>query len=348
MKSVFRQAVPGDRANVIRFLTGAFHATGSEPSLGSAQMQWKYEEQSAEPNGWTCRNFILEQDGRILSHAGVWPVRMIFQQQQYPGAHLIDWAAVNDAPGAGVSLLQKIGREEKIIYGLGGSEMTRKIFPSFGFRPLGAPLGYYARPLRPLRQIVTHPQGVHWKAPARFLRNAFWSKSAGISLENWSAAAADPRENSAWPSSYGNAAVFHRDAPGFEYLRRCPVIRTRFYMVRKADSLAGYFLLVFVPGQARIADAWIQDGGPQSWQKLFALAEAEARKDPKIAELTTIAGLSAARDALSACGFQQIKEEQLMVYDPQRLLPSTIAQVHFQLVDNDACYLHEGRPAYQT
>jgi len=349
MKTDFRQARPEDRARVTQFLKDIFHATGAEPALDPRQMRWKYEEEpSATPHAWTCRNFLLERDGVILAHAGVWPARMILEGKQYPGARLIDWAADPNAPGAGVSLLQKIAREEKIIYGLGGTQMTRKIFPALGFRPLSN-IGYYARPLRPVRQILTHPRRLHWKAPARFLRNSWWSRSPRISVGAWSAHPTAPDAHTVWPSSESSTiAVFHRNAGGFAYLSRCPVIRSAFYQVRNNSVPAGYFLLVYVPGQARIADAWIPDRDPLSWQKLFTLAEREARKDPDVAELTSIAGLAPARQALLACGFQTVKEEQLMVYDPKRLLPPALAETNFQLVDDDACYLHENRPAYQT
>ena len=186
-----------------------------------------------------------------------------------------------------------------------------------------------------MRQILTHPRRLHWKAPARFLRNSWWSRSPRISVGAWSAHPTAPDAHTVWPSSESSTiAVFHRNAGGFAYLSRCPVIRSAFYQVRNNSVPAGYFLLVYVPGQARIADAWIPDRDPLSWQKLFTLAEREARKDPDVAEL--------------ACGFQTVKEDQLMVYDPKRLLPPALAETNFQLVDDDACYLHENRPAYQT
>src|SRR5262249_33597672 len=151
-----------------------------------------------------------------------------------------------------------------------------------GFRPLAAPIGYYARPLRPLRQILTHPRRWHWKAPARLVRNALWSRAPQIELGNWTAEVVEPAKCTQWPASESSLAVFRRDAPGFEYLARCPAIRTSFHVVRKDGAIAGYFLLVFVPGQARIADAWVGN----DWPKLFALAAKEAYKNPDVAELT--------------------------------------------------------------
>jgi hypothetical protein len=344
MASTFRPAEHGERASITRFLQDVFHATGGEPGLSAPQMQWKYEDPAA-PHAWSCRNFVIERDGRVLAHAGVWPVHMLFDGERYSGAHLIDWAGAQDAPGAGVSLLQKIGRAEQVIYGLGGSEMTRKIFPTMGFRPL-AKIGYYARPVRPWRQIHTHQWRRQWKAPVRLARNAWWSRRPAISLGQWSARASDPGENPVWPSPRETAAVCARDAGGFRYLARCPVMRTAFYTLRNGPDAAGYFLLAFVPGQARIADAWTPSDDPQDWQRLFALAEAEALRNPEVAEITTIASLPAALAALPARGFRRIKEEDLMAYDPKRILPAV--NLHFQLVDNDACYLHDGSPLYLT
>ena len=51
--------------------------------------------------------------------------------------HMIDWMADTDAPGAGVVLLSKLTRMFDFVYTIGGSSLTQRILPKFGFKFLG-------------------------------------------------------------------------------------------------------------------------------------------------------------------------------------------------------------------
>lgn len=344
MSSTFRPIAAGESEQLARFLGEVFHATAAAPNLTSKQMEWKYEGPSRD--GWSCRSYLICRGERILAHAGLWPVQMCSEEGCHPGMHLIDWAAHWEAPGAGVALLRQIRRTGEVIYTLGGTKVARQIFSAFGFRPI-AQLDYYARPLRPWKQILTHQYRWHWKTPARLLRNGWWSLWPRIEVGYWSATCVDPQDNTLWPFPLPGVVVFKRNSDKFRYLALCPLIQTRFYIVCKRDTAVGYFVLTFAPGQARIADAWTPSKDPASWEKLFALATEEALRHPGANEIVTLAGMDPARAALSTCGYHKIKQEALMVHDPKHVLPVG-SSVHFQMVDNDHCFLHSGTPIYLT
>ena len=46
---------------------------------------------------------------------------------------MIDWASAKESPGAGLSLVQKLAGMFDFIFSIGGSEMTCKVLPAFGF-----------------------------------------------------------------------------------------------------------------------------------------------------------------------------------------------------------------------
>jgi len=46
---------------------------------------------------------------------------------------MIDWASAEEAPGAGLVLVQTLAGIFDFILAIGGSAMTQKALPSFGF-----------------------------------------------------------------------------------------------------------------------------------------------------------------------------------------------------------------------
>jgi hypothetical protein len=164
---------------------------------------------------------------------------------------------------------------------------------------------------------------------------------------DWTAVPADPQDNALWPCPLPGITVFKRDSAKYRYLACCPSVKTSFYIVSKGPVVTGYFALTFPPGQARIVDAWTPSSDCISWAKLFALATAEAFRNPDVNEIVTLAGIDPARSALSQCGYHKMTDETLMVHDPKHVSP-TGSSYHFQMVDNDACFLHTGVPVYLT
>ena len=199
-------------------MQAAFDASADAPFLRPELLRWKY----FEPNpAWpaTPRSYVLDQDGKLLSHGCAWPVR--------PGmACLIDWASAKSIPGMGMMLARKLSQVWPVLLSIGGSEMTQKIIPKIGFAKRGELLTF-ARVLRPWRQFRTRPDNHGLKSLLRLARNFTWS---------------------AGPTAMtgGLTAV---EAAGPEFLMHCPGAQLTAYKLG-----SGSLRLSRVDGQSRIAD----------------------------------------------------------------------------------------------
>ena len=343
MKPVFVASSPEDAPKIAQFLVKAFATAPDDVIARPDLMHWKYWAERADWSG--SRSFRLERAGVIVAHGAPWPSFVRTPAGAVlRSAQVLDWAADPSTPGAGLALMKHIAPEHvDLIFALGGSDATRRALPAIGFKPFND-IFFFAKPLRPFAQIVSH-QFRNWKSPARLIRNFVWSRRLAAPARGWSSRPVDASNIHAWPESGGGATILVRDAKKFEYFSKCDLVRSRLYSVEREGREAGYFYLVFVPGQARIADAWAID--PEGWTQLYALAIEQALEDPGTNEVTAIAGLEGAQQALEQCGFRRRRVERLMIYDPKKTLDPS-ARLHFQMIDNDAFFRHSGRPDYET
>jgi hypothetical protein len=343
MKPVFAPSSPQDAPRIAEFLEKAFSTGPGDAIVRPDHMHWKYWEPRADWPG--SRSFHLHREGVIVAHGAPWPVPVHTPSGAVlRGAQVLDWAADPSTPGAGLSLMKNIAPElVDVIFALGGSEATRKVLPAFGFKPFNE-VWSFARPLRPFAQIATH-QYRDWKSPVRLLRNVAWSLKSTTPSRGWSSRPIEANQISSWPETSNGITTLGRDAARFEYFAKCNLIQSQLFLVEREGREAGYFYLVFTPGQARIADAWAAD--PQKWKEVYALAIAAALTHPGANEITAIAGLDSSQRALEQCGFVRRGTERLMIYDPKKTLDPS-ARLHFQMIDNDAFFQHSGRPQYDT
>jgi len=149
----------------------------------------------------------------------------------------------------------------------------------------------------------------------------------------------------AFPVSNTHATACLRDAGLFRYYERCPIAPHELHLVKKLGELKGYFLLSLVPGQVRVADAWMNSSEIQEWEALYRLAAATALQKSDIAEITAASAVPHGQAALAQAGFRLYRVLPIMVFDPKSLLAGA-PPVHFQLIDNDFSFLHQGRPDY--
>jgi len=343
MKAVLVQSSPGDAVPIARFLSRIFSAGPNDVVARPDHMHWKYWEPRTDWRG--SRSFHLDRDGAIVAHGAPWPVPVHTPDRaEFVGAQVLDWAADPTTPGAGLSLMKHLAPDQlDLIFALGGSEATRKVLPAIGFKSLNN-VSLYAKPLRPFAQIATH-QYRNWKSPARLLRNLAWSLASPAPSKDWVSRPVESGEITAWPATQNGVTVLGRGSARFEYFAKCNLIQSRLYSVEHMGRQAGYFYLVFVPGQARIADAWAVDS--ETWKEVYALAIARSSEFPEANEITTIAGLEGAQRALQECGFRCRRTDPLMIFDPKKVLdPST--RLHFQMIDNDTFFRHVGHPEYET
>ena len=344
MKSTLRYTTESDAPAIATFLSRVFEMPIDHPTVLSDNLRWKYW--APHPGAWPgSRSAVLERERTVVAHAAAWPLRLRTDAADLEAVHVIDWAADAAAAGAGVSIMKQMTKQVPVTIAVGGSDITRRILPPFGFK-VQHEIRLYARPLQPLRQALTH-QSKNWKLPARFIRNLAWRYRPALELEHgWSLRPSAPESipDSVLPAPSAKLAVFARSSPLFEYLARCPVAKSALYIVEHNGSPKGYFCLFLIPGAARVADAWaISD---EAWRAVYTGAAQEARRHGA-AEIVTVSALPAAERALAACGYRPRGDETLVVYDPGGRLPAGLT-CHVQMIDSDKAFWHRGTPDYVT
>ena len=247
MKSYLRPTSIDDLSMVRQFLQRAFNTSHDAPILDPSVMAWKYWDRRDDWDG--PRSYVLERDGSIVAHAGIHP--LTFGAGEVRGVQMIDWASAKESPGSGLTLVQKLSTMFDFIYSIGGSEMTCKILPAYGFIEY-ARQWRGARPLRPFQQILTH-QYRNWKLAPRLARNFRWAlpKAGDSGLSGgWKFEQIGPGEVSEEFSSQSMAdAHFSPRGPGFfEYLLRCPVMQVRLYRVQDQRGPMGHFAIGVLRG----------------------------------------------------------------------------------------------------
>ena len=342
----FRNTTPKEQQDVRQLLRAVFKAKDDAPFLNDQHLHWKYY---AERIDWAgSRSFVLSEDARLAAHACVWPIGVLLNEKKIEGFHPIDWAANSGVRGTGARLLREMQKLTEISVCVGGTAVARKVIAKTGYRPSGE-MKYYARPLRPWLQARTH-QRRNLKLPARFARNWLWAmRWPATASPDWNAERVAPEQipPEMLPVSSGRVTACVRNAALFGYVEQCPIARHELYVARDRSRLKGYFLLSFVPGQARVADAWVNGGEIHEWEALYRLAVKTALDARNVAEVTAAAALEAGQHALTRCGFRMYQALPVMLFDPKRLLAGA-PPVHWQMIDNDFSFLHQGRPEYTT
>jgi hypothetical protein len=347
MKALFRATTPADGPAITAFLRESFRLSPDHPSLKPQQLHWKYWLERPDWPG--PRSFVITRGAAVLAHAGVVPGRCAWHGGRLRTFHLIDWAARPGAIGAGTMLMKHIGRMTDALLAIGGSDETRRILPVLGFKSYGDAVGY-VRAIRPLRRIIAAPSPT-WRLVPQFARSVVWTATARRSIDgDWTAQRVQPPDVEAsalpLPCSNTDLAILERSAAVFRYALACPAAPPTLHRIRKAGvGTAGYFLLSFAPGQARIADCWVDSNDPADWRALIQLAVRAAKEDRRAAELVTLSSDPAFSANLVDCGFHARTAEPIRLLATQEArLPETRLRV--QMIDNDAAWRHEGRSEF--
>jgi len=327
MKSSFRPSTPADRAGIVALAQRAFGADPDAAFIDASLMRWKYwlpRDDFSEP-----RSFVMERNGRVIAHAGLWPVMAGGER----GAHMIDWMSDPDAPGAGVAVLQRVAQRFDFLYTIGGSRMTIEILPKFGFKHIGDAVTC-ARPLRPLRQVIHH-QYKDWRLPARLVRNLWWSLSPRPpSLSGWSAepasASADPGPNEAF----------------LRYLSTCPTATWLRLDIKKEGRRVGFMGLMTAQQQSRIAGIWLADPSVGRRDIALALAQRTLLARSTTAEILDRAFATAALQANEAAGMRARASDPVLVFKRNGNVDGL--ELSFELAGNDAICLWERAPTFLT
>jgi hypothetical protein len=329
MPFVCRHTTPADQDRLIEFLARVFSSAPEDDFVNPSLLQWKYwepREDYLQP-----RSFVLERDGRIVAHAGLWPVKVCTGMKNELGIHLIDWAADPGVSGAGVFLLQRLAETCDFLYAIGGTEITLSILRTLGFRQIAEAL-VWARPIRPWRQILNH-QSVDLRLPLRLVRNFWWSRAPRATVEDgWRALQLSE-------DHLNGLGVFtkERDDSFFRYIQRCPLARCLMFNVFENDHPVGCFVLSAKWEQTRFAGVWLEDTSPRAWRAVFQLAQDAALRLTSTSEIVVRGTTEACAEAAAQTGMRLRAKVPVLVQRKAGADGPLPLQFHF--LDNDDFFL---------
>jgi hypothetical protein len=334
-----------EQQDLIKFLVKSFRADPTLNSFRPEVIHWKY---FADHPDWTSpRSLAVKQDGQIVAHGGVWPVRLVTPKTEVRAIHLIDWTASRSAVGAGVHLLRKVADFADMLLTIGGSQDTRQLLPKLGYKSCGE-LRRYARVIRPWLQFRTTPEK-NWKTPIKFIRNSALALTGVPSApKGWQASKVRSFTGSIEGGAIGQttrSASPRRTAAGLNYLLSCPATPFSGFLVSQAQKLRGYFLLAQVGRQVRIVDVRLDSEDRESWQAICALAVRTAAEDPEICEVVAASSTEVTGEAWLQTEFVHRETDQIFCYDPRNLVSSG-PPLDLNMVDGDLCILSEPLSPY--
>lgn len=344
MKSAFRPTSVDDLIPLSQFLARVFGIPETAPSLLPAVMSWKYWDPRPDFDG--ARSYVLERDGVIVAHTGLWPMTFGAGENAVRGVHMIDWASAKESAGAGLALVQKLAGLFDFIVGIGGSEMTRKVLPAFGFVEY-AQVWRGARPIRPVAQMLTH-QYRNWKLAPRLVRNTFKSMQGDAPQKIWTMKEIKPQDIAPDIPAGPDSARFAPRTPGFfEYFLRCPAGPVHLYGIFEDAQMQGHFALCVLRGQARIAGVWLREPSQQSYAAVYSLAIRAARGLPGANEVTAVGTKGMSGEGAERAGFDVTEGPWVYLLDKKKKL-SLPADFQFQPSDDDEAFLDYGAANYWT
>src|ERR1700693_3758520 len=154
----FRSTTVADESAILDLLQEA-HPPGY-PMFEHRHLYWKYWEPHEAWQG--SRSYVLTKDERIFAHGPVVPAVCAWGSDRINILHVIDWAARRDARGAGVALMQHIGKLADAIVTSGGSDTALQLLPFMGFRESNTIVTGCVRPIRTLA-FLTGADDLSWR-----------------------------------------------------------------------------------------------------------------------------------------------------------------------------------------
>jgi hypothetical protein len=248
MPLIERPSSPADRQRIIDLLKGSLGLSDDSVVLNPEFLQWKYW--ATHPLFGGNRSQVIEKEGKLLAHGGIWPIQLVTSLGKPMCFHLIDWTARRDAPGAGMQVLRRCGAGLAANFSIGGSAMSQRILPAVGFRSYN-PMWFLAGPL-PLR-----PTG-GWLVRGLANMAGWQSREIDPNLPaGWDVAIREPKEipECLWPRNSPGLAVSMRSPQLLEHVSQCPVTGESLCCVlyRRSKPMA-YLFLIQVWEQLRLVD----------------------------------------------------------------------------------------------
>jgi len=338
----FRSTTVTDESAIRSLLLQAHALAPGHPMFEGRHLHWKYWEPRADWQG--SRSYVLTREERIIAHAAIVPAVCSWGNERLKLLHVIDWAACPEARGAGNILMRHIGALADAIVTCDGAAAALRLLPFLGFADSGTVVTRYARPIRPWLYLKA-ADAARWRLAARCIRNTLWALRAppGVPGVQRSRALGAEELGGApipWPLPRYGSAVLERSAAVMSYWLRCPAAPMELHVVENGAAAEGYFVLAYAPGQARLADCWLDRDDPEAWETLVQLAVQQAARHSAVAEVVAICSEPLLAAALQRCGFIARSSRPLLVRANGVRLPA--AGIRIQMLDDDTAYRHGG------
>lgn len=310
------------------------------PSL--QHLAWKYW---LERNDWPgSRSYVLTDGTQLLAHLAVIPTSCRLESGVAKIASVVDWAARPREAGAGTRLMKHVGTLADALLAINPNPSASKLMRLMGYQTHGTATGY-VRTLFPLR-LLRRPSGPKWKLLPRLARSTLWSITAPSPAHDaWQARPIRPDRMdgiaSVLPQGRPGLAVLERALPQLRYMLDCPTVPIRLFGFERERHTAGYFVLAFVPGQARLVDCWTESREPSDWRALIQCAVMQAKRADDVAELAAWASDPFLAQCLTECGFHARSAVPIYLR-PSGECSIAARTLRVQMIDSDAAYLYAG------
>lgn len=346
MSLILKRTLPEDARTIIDVAQSAFGSIEGKPQYTPSGMQWKYWDPYP---GWEgSRGFLLLKGDQAVAHGSAFPFQCIHKGRELRITQVLDWGSRKGVVGAGAVLMKRVGSGVDAVLAIGGSGDTLKMTGPLAFRNYGQ-VTAFVRPLRSL-PLLWSVSGTLLRRSARTARSVMWRvRSRPVNTSGWKARRMPPSDLTFLPVESGDpgsdAPRLIRTREQLEFLLRCPFTPISLYGVEKGGVLRGYFLLAEAPAQVRIASCWLDPGStPEDWAVLYELASGAARLVKKALEVVTVTNSGLRKEALTAAGFHMRHENplNLMFTDPALAFDKPFV---VEMIENDAAWLHNGKPS---
>ncbi|MBI1355123.1 MAG: hypothetical protein GC160_12310 [Acidobacteria bacterium] len=338
MPVTHRPSEPSDYRAIAALMVEALEVPADAVSLDRRLFDWKCW--SPHPSTERSRGVLLYQDDKLLAYCGGWPIRLAGEGGAWEATHTIDWVGRADAPGAGLQALKLLTRGCGAVFSVGGSEITQKILPIFGYKPFNR-IVLASRPLRWAQPALA--RGLDWKTPARVARNVWRRLRPGVALSaGWSVRRVEPAEvpEALWPVAGPGEVVSARSAEEIERLLGCPVFEDPgCFLLLRGEKPVAYFALAHTQGRARLLDYGPNGLDEETAYRLGCAAQTLARASA--AGSADILAASSEEPALAGWSRAGLTPETVEPIKVWRIAPELkeVERFRLTLMDWDSAYL---------
>ncbi len=322
---------------LIGFLRNSFGITKLPPNFSAEVQAWKY----FAPHPWwtTARSYLLETEKGIAAHGCLAPVRFAAGNSFLESMVIMDWAAGDLIPGAGLLLCRRcIEARKSSLLAIDGSRDTLRLLPKVAwFRPQ-TDMRWYARPLKPWRRFLRSRRG--GRDFAKFCRNLQWKLFPELpATGSWTCRASRSDDPVFTPS--GDFTPILRTRAWIDYLSACPVAKCNLWILEKDGVPSGHALIANLVGSARVADFALggQSTLEESTQAFSTLVRTLAAEND-ILEVVAASSLTQDLMAFEACGLRQRKRSPVLLADVSKAFPEK-GTLEIKPMLSDAFYLHD-------